>query len=275
MSSAAVAIPLGQNRATGRIVLAAHAVDGVTRRTRVYEGGSFRVRFPNVAGSACEAVLLNTAGGMAGGDRLDVALTAGAGAHLVFTSAAAEKIYRSLGEDSAVAVRIDASAGATLAWLPQETILFDQARLSRRIDIDLADDASLVMAEAVVFGRMAMGEAVHRGRLIDRWRIRRNGRLIFAETMRLDGAIATTLDLTAVTARATAVATLLLAPGTDVQVAQVRDLASDLGSEIGASAWNDIAVVRLCARSDAALRHDLAAILAALYPQSLPRVWLH
>jgi urease accessory protein len=275
VSSAAAAIPFGLNRATGRIALAVDAADGVTRRARVYEDGSFRVRFPNVAGGACEAVLLNTAGGMAGGDRLDVALTAGAGAHLVFTSTAAEKVYRSLGEESAVDVRIDAGAGATLAWLPQETILFDQARLSRRIDIDLANDASLVMAEAVVFGRTAMGEVVHRGRFIDRWRIRRNGRLIFAETMRLDGAIAATLDLAAVTAAATAVATLLLAPGTEAHVTQVRDLVPGLDSEIGASAWNDIAVVRLCARSDAALRHDLAAILAALCPQSLPRVWLH
>jgi urease accessory protein len=220
-------------------------------------------------------MFVNTAGGMAGGDTLQVALEAGPGAHLIVTSTAAEKVYRSLGSNAEVNVRIDVAAGATLAWLPQETILFDRARLSRRIEADLAADASLVMAEAIVFGRSAMGEAVNEGSLIDRWRVRRDGRLLFAETMRLDGPVATKLRSAAISAGAAAFATLLLAPGTDAQIAAVRERAAGLTSEIGASAWNDIAVVRFCAQSDAALRHDFAAILTMLFPRGVPRVWLH
>ena len=178
------------NRATGTIALVVAAHGGVTRRARVHEAGSLRVRFPNVAGDALEAVLVNTGGGMTGGDRFSIDMTVGAGARLVAGTAAAEKIYRSTGPDAAMDVRLDVHAGGRLCWLPQETILFDRARLSRRIEIDLADGASLLMAEAIVFGRAAMGEAVNHGLFADRWRLRRGGRLVFADGARLDGAIA-------------------------------------------------------------------------------------
>ena len=139
---------------------------------------------------ALEAMIVNTAGGIAGGDRhdLDIRVEGGRGASV--TTAAAEKVYRALGPDAEIAVKLSVGADGRLNWLPQETILFDRARLKRRIEVELARGASLVMAEAVVFGRAAMGEAVEQGTFTDRWRVRRDGRLLFAETMRLDGAIA-------------------------------------------------------------------------------------
>ena len=139
---------------------------------------------------ALEAVIVNTGGGMAGGDRFAIDLSLGAGASLIAGTAAAEKIYRSTGPDAEMDVTLDVGEGARLAWLPQETILFDRARLSRRIDVDLAESASLLMAEAVVFGRAAMGEAMEQGFFADRWRVRRGGKLVFADSARLDGAIA-------------------------------------------------------------------------------------
>ncbi len=168
------------NRATGRIALTVAAQGGVTRRARVQEHGSLRVRFPNAA-DALEAVIVNTGGGMTGGDRFSIAMTVGEGARLIAGTAAAEKIYRSTGPDAEMDVTLDVHAGGHLSWLPQETILFDRARLSRRIEIDLAEGASLIMAEAVVFGRAAMGEAMRDGFFADRWRLRRDGRLIFAD----------------------------------------------------------------------------------------------
>src|SRR4029077_13026294 len=101
----------------------------------------------------------------------------------------AEKIYRSLGPATAVTVRLALARGARLRWLPQETILFDRARLARSIEVDMEEGASLLIAEAIVFGRSAMGETVEDGAIADRWRIRRGGRLVFAESLRLDGAI--------------------------------------------------------------------------------------
>jgi urease accessory protein len=261
------------NRATGVIALAVTAEGGRTRRTRVHEAGSLRVRFPNTAGDALDAVIVNTGGGMTGGDRFSIDMTVGAGARLTAGTAAAEKIYRSTGPDAEMDVRLDVHAGGRLAWLPQETILFDKARLSRRIDIDLAVGASLLMAEAVVFGRAAMGEAMNFGLFADRWRLRRNGRLVFADGARLDGAISEKLGLPAVAAGGIALATVLIAPGDAQATAALRVLEGEFQGEVGISAWNGIALARLVARDGAALRHDLIAMLSAL-GQAVPRLWL-
>jgi urease accessory protein len=261
------------NRAHGRVALAVGAARGATRRTRVAEEGSLRVRFPNAKGSELEAILVNTAGGMAGGDSFDIDIAAGADAQLLFGTAAAEKIYRSLGPATRVAVRLQASAGATLRWLPQETILFDRARLERRIEVDLDEGAALVLAEAMVFGRAAMGESVAQGELIDRWRVRIGGRLAFAESMRLDGAIATKLSERAVAAGGCALATVLIVPGEARHVEAVRAL--EFSGETGISAWNGIAVARLVAPDGVGLRRDLAAVLAALQTGPLPRLWVN
>ncbi len=146
------------NRARGVIAIGAGATGGVTRRTTVREEGSLRVRFPGPVAPALQAVLVNTAGGTAGGDRYDIACQAGAGADLTVSTAAAEKIYRSTGANAEVLIKLDVGAGSSMAWLPQETIFFDEARLTRRIDVTLAEDASVLIAEAVVFGRSAMGK---------------------------------------------------------------------------------------------------------------------
>jgi urease accessory protein len=258
------------NRATGHIALSVAARGGRTRRTNVHENGSLRVRFPNATGKSLEAMIVNTGGGMTGGDRFAVEIALGEGTSLIAGTAAAEKIYRSTGPDAEMDVKLALGEGARVAWLPQETILFDRARLSRRIDVDLAEGASLLLAEALVFGRAAMGEAVNNGFFADRWRLRRNGRLIFAENTRLDGAIAEKLARGAVTAGGIAIATVLLAPGDETTIAPVRALAG--AGEIGISAWNGIALARLVARDGAALRHDLMAVLTAL-GQGVPRLW--
>jgi urease accessory protein len=262
------------NRATGHIVLGVAASGGRTRRTRVHEDGSLRVRFPNAAGEALEAVIVNTGGGMTGGDRFAVEIALGEGARLIAGTAAAEKIYRSTGPDAEMDVKLDIGDGAQLAWLPQETILFDRARLSRCIDVDLAESASLLMAEAVVFGRAAMGEAMRQGFFADRWRVRRAGKLIFADSARLDGAVAETLAAPASAAGGIAIATVLMAPSDDGKLAAVRSLSEQFTGEVGISAWGGIAVARLCAKDGAALRHDLIALLAAL-GASVPRLWLN
>lgn len=261
------------NRATGHIALAVAADAGGTRRSRVREKGSLRVRFPNVPGEALEAVIVNTGGGMTGGDRFAIDITVGAGARLLAGTAAAEKIYRSTGADAEMDVRLDLHAGARLCWLPQETILFDNARLSRRIEIDLADGAALLMAEAVVFGRAAMGEVMRHGYFADRWRLRRDGRLIFADAARLDGAVAERLGRRAAAAGGIALATVLIAPGDEQATTAVRALESQFLGEVGISAWNGVALARLLARDGAGLRHDLIALLSAL-GQPAPRLWL-
>jgi len=261
------------NRARGRIALTVAAADGTTRRSRIVEDGSLRVRFPGPTSRDLEAVIVNTGGGIAGGDRLDVSVAVGEGARLVVTTAAAEKIYRSLGPDAAIHLELSVQANGSLLWLPQETILFDRARLARTVDVELAETATLVLAEALVFGRAAMNEAVERGRLSDRWRVRRNGRLVFAETVRLGEAIGETLREPAVVAGHAAVATLFMCPADAARIAAVRERAKWQG-EVALSAWNGFAVARFVAAAGAALRADLAAALTA-FGVPLPRLWLN
>jgi urease accessory protein len=264
-----------RNRAVGSIAFGVASGPGGSRRTRVHEAGSLRVRFPNSHDRALDAVIVNTAGGMTGGDRFGLDIEVGEGAKLTVTTAAAEKIYRSLGPDSEIAVKLRVGDGGALAWLPQETILFDQARLRRSIDVELGRGADLLLAEAVVFGRSAMGETVRHGHLHDRWRIRRDGVLVFAETIRLDGEIAQSLAQAASAGGGVAVASVVKIPGGDKDVAAVRAMADNFAGEVGVSTWNGLATARLVARDGAALRHDLMSVLAALSTASLPRLWLN
>jgi urease accessory protein len=263
------------NRATGRVTLNAKWAEGATRRGRVHEQGAWRVRCPGQPADELEAVIVNTAGGMAGGDRLELDFAVGPGARLLVTSAAAEKVYRTLGSQTTIAAKLNVAAGGELAWLPQETILFDRARLRRTIEVDLAADARLLLVEAVIFGRSGMGETVAEGFWLDRWRLRRAGMLLHAETVRLDGDVAAKLAQSAVAKGGVAMATVLLVPGDDAIVAAVRAVSQQCRGEVGASAWDGIAVVRLVAADGAALRHDLAGILTTIRGGRLPRLWLH
>ena len=264
------------NRAVGRIALSVTASADASRRERVHEAGSLRVRFPNGASRrTLDAVIVNTAGGMTGGDRFDIDIHIGAGAHLTVTTAAAEKVYRSLGPDTEIAVRLNVGPDGALAWLPQETILFDQVRLRRTIDADLAQNSNLLLSEACVFGRSAMGEAVVRGCFFDRWRVRVGGTLVFAETVRLDDDIAQHLAQRAVANGGIAIATVLKIPGDEDSVAAIRAMQDNFSGEVGASSWNGLTAVRLVASDGAALRHDLAGVLAALGAGPLPRLWLN
>ncbi len=262
------------NRAVGHVSFAVRARQGMTRRARVHEHGSLRVRFPGPAADELEAMLVNTAGGVAGGDRFAIDVEAGKGTRLVVGTAAAEKVYRTLGADAQIDVKLDLAAGAALAWMPQETILFDRARLARTIGVEMAPDASLLLAEAIVFGRSGMGEAVTQGALVDHWRVRRDGKLLYAETVRLDGAIAAKLGEPAVAKGGVAVATVLVIPGDEAAVSAVRAMGAQFAGEVCASSWNGLAVVRLCAADGATLRRDLIKVLMALRG-SLPRLWLN
>jgi urease accessory protein len=266
---------LAGNRAVGRIALTVVGQDGVSRRGRVHEAGMLRVRFPNGASrDTLDAVIINSAGGMTGGDRSSIDVKVEAGARLTMTTAAAEKIYRSSAADTEVGVKLAIGADGALAWLPQETILFDRARLRRSIDVALTHGARLLLAEAVVFGRSAMGETVVSGFFSDRWRVRVDGALVFAETVRLDGGIAERLARPALGGGCVAVATVLIIPGNDETVAAVRTVRESFIGEVGASAWNGLAVVRLIAADGAALRRDLIAVLRSL-SAPLPRLWLN
>ena len=273
-TSAASAI-FAANRARGSVTFDVHQVEGVTRRNHLHESGSLRVRFPSPEAEGLSAVFVNTAGGIAGGDRFDIDIAAGEGSRLAVTTAAAEKIYRTQGPAAQVNIALKAAAGSHLAWLPQETILFDRARVQRRIDIDLADGASLLLCEIVVFGRAAMGERMQTGEFVDRWRLRRGGKLVFAETSRLDGDIGAKLSQPAIANGGVAIGTALIVPGGEALVERIRELAKSFRAEVGISCWNGFAMARFCAQDAARLRADMMAVLGRASGSALPRLWLN
>jgi urease accessory protein len=268
-------IDFAANRARGAVCFDVQLADGVTRRRRLHESGSLRVRFPSPEDDSLSAVFVNTAGGIAGGDRFDIDIEAGNGARLTLTTAAAEKIYRAAGPAAELNIALKAAAGAHLCWLPQETILFDRARILRRIDIDLAEGASLLLCEIVVFGRAAMGERMRSGQFVDRWRLRRGGRLIFAETFRLEGEIGEKLARPAIANGGAAIGTALIVPGDEAVVERVRETAEKFAGEVGISAWNGFAMARFCAQDAARLRADMATVLGRASGSALPRLWLN
>jgi len=287
-SDAAATIPV-ERRGQGRLLVEARALDGRTVRGRIEEEGFARVRFPRSGrrGRALEAVMINTGGGLAGGDASQSCLVAGRDAQLVVTTQAAEKIYRSDGATSRIEVELVAEASASLHWLPQSTIVFDGARVERSIVAKVATDARLLLVEPVILGRTARGERLSYGSLRDRWRVRRGGRLIYADGLQLDGDIAATLDRRATAGGWAAFATLLLvAPDAEARLDAVRGalglaagddgfLPAELpdGLDAGASAWDGMLSVRLLARDGAPLESAIRRVLGVLGVGEVPRIW--
>ena len=263
------------NRARGAVAFDVHTRDGITRRGRLHESGSLRVRFPSPEGEGLSAVFVNTAGGVASGDRFEIDIVASEGARLTLTTAAAEKIYRAEGRPAELAISLKVAPGARLGWLPQETILFEGAKVSRRIDIDVAEGGSLLLCEIVVFGRTAMGETMREGSFVDRWRVRRGGRPVFAETVRLEGDIGAKLARPAIANSAAAIATALIVPGDEALLERIRELADGFGGEVGLSSWNGFAMARFCAQDAVRLRADMMAVLGRASRAPLPRLWLN
>jgi urease accessory protein len=240
---------------------------------RIAESGGYRVRFPN-AGDACEGVLINTGGGMAGGDRMRIELELVDGAEAVFTTQAAEKIYRSEGVEAEVEIKLAFGSGSRLAWLPQEQILFDGARVRRVLEVEMTAGATLLLCESVVFGRLAKGETLCEGGYRDRWRVRRDRRLVFAEEIRLDGAIAETMACAAVGGGACALATLLyVSPDAEARREPARAAIDGARAECGVSAWDGMLVARFLSPDPQALRADLVRFLESFRGAPMPRSW--
>ncbi len=166
-------IPAGgrQPRADGGVRVSFRRTDGADRLADCVERDGYKIRFPKTG--VLEGVVVNTGGGVAGGDRVRHGIALGEATRVTLSTPSAERIYRSLDAPSQIEVSMRLEAGALLAWLPQETILFNRANLARRFDIDMAPDASLLMAEITVFGRKEMGETISAAKYSDRWHLRR------------------------------------------------------------------------------------------------------
>jgi urease accessory protein len=265
-------VPLAA-RARGAVRARFAALDGRSAIADLYEAGGLRLRFPRNA-QTCEAVLVNTGGGIIGGDRAELSFGVDAGADAMITTQSAEKIYRAQAEPAEIALSLAAGAGSRLEWLPQETILFEGAKLKRSFTLDMADDARVTLLEATTFGRLAMGEESINGLLADTWRLRRGGKLVYADNLRLDGGLGETLDRKTCGDGARATALFLhIAPEAESLVDLARDLLGPAKCAWGASAWNGLLAIRLLSPQPEKIRAALVPLLETLRGRSAPRVW--
>ena len=267
--------PLASVRSRGVLALSAHVQDGVTRRLRVREEGALRMRFPHESTKRLDAVVVNVAGGMAGGDVYDCAFTAQSGANLVVTSAAAEKVYRALGAPTRCDVRLCAQAGSTLLFAPQEAILFDRVRIHRRYDIDVDPGARLIAVDAVILGRAAMGERVKTLAWRDSWRLRRDGKLLWADATRVEGDAEKLLSASATGGGACAIGTLIYAAADAAQhLEPLREvLRSVKECEAAVTLFDGLLVARFLAHEGYRLRAALIDAVTSLPGGALPRSW--
>lgn len=265
----------------GRAEVAYERRDGETRLSGLFHHDPLRVLFPRPrAGDPPTAVLATTSGGLVGGDRLDVRIAAGPGAQALAAAQAAEKVYRSTGADVVVEMALQAAPGAWLEWLPQETILFDDARLRRLTRVDLEGDARVLAGEFLVFGRVARGERFRTGLARDAWEVRVDGRLVWADALHLDGDCASVLEHRACFGGAVALATILYAgPGAAGLLDRIRAGAPYAAVQQGASCLGPLLVVRLLGHDVLRLREAFGGIWAELrslaggQPARLPRFW--
>jgi urease accessory protein len=258
---------------------------GTTKLSHLYQSDPLRVLFPRPEPrEPATGVLVTTSGGLVGGDRIDIEVSSGEGAQGRVLGQAAEKIYRSAGEDSHINVHLQVDSGGWLEWLPQETIVFENARLRRLAVADVASGARLLAGEIVVFGRTAMGEQVTGGLVREAWDVYRDGRLVWADAVHVDETLKATLGAPSGFDGAVAFASLVYV-GDDAaeRLATARELLGIFGGDsnlrAGATILDDVLVIRWLGRETRRLRAAYGGFWAVFrhsvggYPQTMPRLW--
>jgi len=247
----------------------------------VFQRSPLRVIFPTIGGTAVkEAVLINTAGGIAGGDRLECEVTASGNASIAITSQTAERVYRALDEPAHILTRLKVSDGARLAWFPQETIIFNWARLHRETRIEISPGAELVALESLVFGRAAHGEQIVGGHLRDRWRVMQDGRLLWADTFHVGEEVFPHLNRRALLGNCKAIATLIFfGPELAKRLELLRSVSVSLDCLCAATSVSGLIIVRLAAETSSNLKFALRTLLNKVGPEfgagpfRVPKMW--
>lgn len=263
-----------QPRAQGSLRLSTKLAKRRTVIDGLYQAGSSKCLFPRTNGLGLEAVFLNTAGGVTGGDAFTYCAKANAGTTLTITTQACERAYKAQpGQIGSVRNRLRIASGARINWLPQETILYNQSALNRRLSVDMQAGGSFLMVEPLVFGRAAMGETLTQAFFRDRIEIQRNGAPVYLDALSLQGNVSRHLSRPFIANGAKAMSSLVyIADDAQLQLAKVRQL---LPETSGASLLHDdVLVLRMLAEDSFYLRQTLIPVLNLLNGNELPRCWM-
>jgi len=259
-------------RAEGSCRIVVGGSEKGTRIMDVYQKSPIRVLFPKAAaGQVPEAVLVNTAGGVTGADHLESSVTALEEASIIVTTQAAEKIYRALDEPARIKTTLVACDAAKLAWLPQETIVFNRARICRRTEIEVSSGSQLLALEWLLLGRAAHGEKISAGSITDSWHVRKDGRLVLADAFRATDDVFPYLSRKALLSDCVAIAMLLyFGPNLEEHLQFIHDKAASLECNCGATLVGGLLVARFAAKASCELRSSLRYLLQELGKQRAP-----
>lgn len=240
----------------------------------LYQNGCAKVLLPRNFLPTPEAVIINTSGGVTGGDRLEYAAAVEAGAALTVTTQAAERVYKASSGVAGISNNLNIAEESRIEWLPQETILFEGSALKRQLNVEMGASSVLLAVETLVLGRKAMGETLQDASISDQWRIRRGGRMTYADGVRIAPPVTSMVSSGATLNGNRALSTLVyVAPDAEDRISQARALLSFDGVEAAASAWNGIMSVRFLALDAQPLRSALISFLTEFRGGDLPRVW--
>jgi len=268
-------------RSEGRVEIRMKIRDGQSRLSHLFQRGCGRVRFPSIDRSAFpEAVLINTAGGLTGGDMMSYDIELEPATKLTLSGQAAEKIYRSVGTVAKISSEIRLSENSFLEWLPQETILFEKSRLKRLNSVHLLPESRLLAVEATVFGRKAHGEDLTDIQIQDGWKIWRDGKLLWVDNFKVTEDFQTILQSPALLNNARAMATFLIADEMAEKYADlVRDISAPADVRVGTTSRDGLLITRILAKDGYSLRKTVVAILQTVRSElagedvPLPKVW--
>jgi len=263
-----------QPRARGAVKLSVKATDAGTGIRNLRQSGSSKAVFPRSRTTGIVAVLVNTAGGVTGGDAFETDICSESQTRLTVTTQAAERAYRAQrGEIAHVSNRLELRGNARLDWLPQETILFDNCAFERTLRVAMDAQSTLLLVEPLVFGRVAMGETLGQCHFKDRIKITRDGCPLFLDAMTLTGDAATHLARPNIAGGARAMASVIyVSADAETHLGQVRAILPDAS---GASMIRDeLLYIRVLAPDSFELRKSLMPILECLNNSSLPRSWM-
>jgi urease accessory protein len=264
--------PTPLQRAKGRAHLGFVVKAGKTKLSDLHQSGSVKALLPRNHAARIDGVLVNTAGGVTGGDHLQYSAELSEGAELCLTTQTAERIYKASADTGRIETNFKLGAKAALDWLPQETILFEGSALARKITVEMDDTSSVLLLEPIVLGRKAMGETLKRCVLTDQWRVKRGGKLAYADALRITDP--TRLNGAATLGTHRAFATLVyIAPDAEARRDYMRSLLNFDAVTAATSAWNGCLVTRFIAADAQPLRAALISTLTQFRAHPLPRVW--
>ncbi|PQM61626.1 MAG: urease accessory protein [Rhodobacteraceae bacterium] len=260
-------------RARGRLELGFTSKKNLNCLSHLHQSGCLKALIPKNYSSVPDVVLINTSGGITGGDELGINVGLSPRAQVRLTTQTAERVYKSNHGFGKIELKFDLKEESALDWLPQETILFDKSAIKREITVRMLETSSLFMIESIILGRDAMGERLTNNLFVDQWRILREKRITYAESLKLSNA--NELSGFATLGQNKALATLLyVAPNAEQKLERMRTLLKQHNLMSAASAWDGKLVARLVTDCPQRLRETLISIIFKFRQKQVPRVWL-